>query len=59
MSVRGESAMRAPSIAKLIESEPIEIRTRSRIKVWAFNNGYTLIFLSAMFIITWLFDWFA
>src|SRR5687767_8177291 len=34
---------------------PIEIQLtcKSRVKKWAFDNAYTLIFLSCMFVITW------
>lgn len=43
---------------KVIERvrEPIaeEILVRSKVKKWAYHNAYTLIFLSVMFVITWV-----
>jgi hypothetical protein len=35
--------------------EPIDetIKVRTRLKRWAAANGYTLTFLSAMFLVTW------
>lgn len=43
---------------KLLErtSEPIEVKLHctSRIRKWAFENAYTLVFLVFMFVITWI-----
>lgn len=36
--------------------EPIEVTLlcRSRVKKWAYDNAYTLAFLSVMFVVTWI-----
>jgi hypothetical protein len=38
-----------------IKREPVKVHLlcQSRIKKWAFDNAYTLIFLAVMFFITW------
>jgi hypothetical protein len=57
--VRHEMAAPKPFIRlKVIERvrEPIaeEILVRSKVKKWAYHNAHTLIFLSVMFVITWV-----
>jgi hypothetical protein len=46
--------VRTPAALKQVMA-PIEIHItcRSRLRKWAFDNAYTLMFLSAMFVVTW------
>ena len=49
INVRGLS-----SLKRITEPIEIQLFCHSKIRKWAFDNAYTLIFLSSFFIVTWI-----
>jgi hypothetical protein len=52
--VRGEKSVAIPRLREAVRPINIQLTCRSKIRKWAFENAYTLIFLSIFYVITWV-----